>query len=782
MPTAVTYPGVYIEEIPSGVRAIAGVETSIAAFVGYTSRGPTNEPVQIFSFADFERRFGGLDRDSELSYAVSHFFLNGGAKAWIVRVATGATAGQITMGTDLAGGPAALQARARSEGVWGNGLVVEVDYATSNPARLFNLTVLEVQERNGQRVAVRTETHRNLSMNSASGNYAVNVVNAASQLIELSRAGDATDALDATEMFSTSGVLDDAILGDLDDDHRRLGISIDGGQLYEFDIFPAGGSAPAGADLEERLNNLGALIETAVENLEPGSDAFANFTCGADSSGTRLRAVSGTTGPAPEELERASVNFFRASMRDASTLLGLGVANGGIERSAAASMRPAASGTWWTRQDPPTDFSAIAAAASLDVDLIDAAGNTLSNETLALWPDAASAPEDLAGLRAAVQVALSSSSRLEVSQAQVLLVGEQMVIVPGGDDPGVRIETSGPTIDGTDLSTGSLPNIGGYQLGIGPTVQAQSGAVPGSDGTPPQDGDGTLPGSRASKSGIFALEDTDLFNILNLTGQSSPAILSSAVAYGEERRAFVLLDMPSTVSTMEQARDWMQDPANSGLLSANAAAYFPRIKAADPLDGNRLRTLPNSGAVAGLYARTDGARGVWKAPAGTEAGLRGVQALDYVLTDPENGVLNPLGLNSLRLFPAFGPVAWGARTLYGSDARASEWKYIPVRRLALFIEESLYRGTQWVVFEPNDEPLWAQIRLNVGAFMNNLFRQGAFQGTTPREAYLVRCDSSTTTQDDINLGIVNIIVGFAPLKPAEFVIIKLQQLAGQAGA
>jgi len=110
---------------------------------------------------------------------------------------------------------------------------------------------------------------------------------------------------------------------------------------------------------------------------------------------------------------------------------------------------------------------------------------------------------------------------------------------------------------------------------------------------------------------------------------------------------------------------------------------------------------------------------------------------------------------------------------------ADEYKYVPVRRLALYIEESLYRGTQWVVFEPNDEPLWAQIRLNIGAFMHGLFRQGAFQGKTPRDAYFVKCDKETTTQNDIDLGIVNIVVGFAPLKPAEFVIIKIQQIAGK---
>jgi phage tail sheath protein FI len=144
--------------------------------------------------------------------------------------------------------------------------------------------------------------------------------------------------------------------------------------------------------------------------------------------------------------------------------------------------------------------------------------------------------------------------------------------------------------------------------------------------------------------------------------------------------------------------------------------------------------------------------------------------------------LNPLGVNCLRSLPAAGRVVWGARTTRGNDLLADEWKYLPVRRLALNIEESLFRGIQWVVFEPNDEPLWAQIRLNVGAFMQNLFRQGAFQGQTPRDAYFVKCDKETTTQNDINLGVVNIVVGFAPLKPAEFVVLKLQQMAGQVAA
>ena len=146
------------------------------------------------------------------------------------------------------------------------------------------------------------------------------------------------------------------------------------------------------------------------------------------------------------------------------------------------------------------------------------------------------------------------------------------------------------------------------------------------------------------------------------------------------------------------------------------------------------------------------------------------------LTDREVGLLTPLGINCLRAFPGIVHVIWGARTLEGADGLGSQWKYVPVRRLSLYIEESIVRGTQWVVFEPNDEPLWARIRLDVDAFMHTLFRQGAFRGTTPKDAYFVKCDSETTTQTDIDNGIVNIVVGFAPLRPAEFVVISIRQI------
>ena len=216
----------------------------------------------------------------------------------------------------------------------------------------------------------------------------------------------------------------------------------------------------------------------------------------------------------------------------------------------------------------------------------------------------------------------------------------------------------------------------------------------------------------------------------------------------------------------------------STIAARNAALYFPRIQEADSLSQGQIDTFAPCGMIAGIMARTDVQRGVWKAPAGIDASLNGIAGLQVKLTNAENGQLNPLGINCLRTFPVIGSVVWGARTLRGADQLADDYKYVPVRRLALFLEESLYRGTQWVVFEPNGEPLWSQIRLNVGAFMHNLFVQGAFEGQSPSDAYFVKCDKNTTTQNDIDLGIVNIIVGFAPLKPAEFVILQIQQIAG----
>ncbi len=295
-------------------------------------------------------------------------------------------------------------------------------------------------------------------------------------------------------------------------------------------------------------------------------------------------------------------------------------------------------------------------------------------------------------------------------------------------------------------------------------------------------------GNADAKTGLYALKKADLFNLLCIPpdvrgGNTSKLVYQNAMAFCVERRAMLIVDAPNDWGSAGAITPTVLAALGlTGTAARNAALYFPRVIESDPKRQGQLDTFVPCGIVAGVMARTDTQRGVWKAPAGIDAALNGVQGLAVALNDAENGMLNPLGVNCLRNFPLVGPVAWGSRTLRGADLLADEYKYVPVRRLALYIEESLFRGTQWVVFEPNDEPLWSQIRLNVGAFMQNLFRQGAFQGKTPDDAYFVKCDKETTTQNDINLGIVNIVVGFAPLKPAEFVVIQLQQMAGQIQA
>jgi hypothetical protein len=296
----------------------------------------------------------------------------------------------------------------------------------------------------------------------------------------------------------------------------------------------------------------------------------------------------------------------------------------------------------------------------------------------------------------------------------------------------------------------------------------------------------------AYQRGLDALAKVDIFNLLCIPPDKPDTplgtlknVYQAALPVCRDRRAMLIVDPPvewggNGLETL--LKDPGAELAKIGLAgpdARNAAIYYPRVLESDPAREGQTSTYPPCGLIAGIMARTDVQRGVWKAPAGLDAAINGIQGFDVELDNGENGALNQYGINCLRSFGVAGRVVWGARTMRGADRLADEYKYIPIRRLALYIEETLYRATQWVVFEPNDEPLWAQIRLNVGAFMHTLFRQGAFQGTTPRDAYFVKCDKEVNPQNDIDRGIVNIIVGFAPLKPAEFVIIKLQQIAGQ---
>jgi len=598
MPAALTYPGVYIEEIPSGVRTITGVATAITAFIGRAVRGPTDEAVTINSNADFERIFGGLWTESTLGFAVRDFYLNGGSQAIIVRLYHPKFA--TTQDRDKALAAATAVATA-TDGA-------DVAAAVAAAATAAAAFTTEPEKTAAQVVA-----------NAAAQAAAV----AGATVASVKAAADAAVPLAAPINKAT-----------LDANGLKLEAKYEGAW--------------------------GNTLRARVDYDVVGSDA---------------------------------ANLFNLSVRDGST--------GQIEILRNVSVLPG-----------------------------------------------------------------------HLRQVDKVLLNESQLVQMTGVLPATKPAAHADLADGeTDIWADNATAT---------NAKVASSAM-ASDGGNLDNNDFTGSGKENAKTGLYALKKADLFNILCLppylaTGDVDTALVGIAASYCEQRRAVLLVDPSTTWTDKDKAKAGV---AAIGTSSKNAALFFPRLKQPNPLRGNQIEEFVPCGAVAGIFSRTDTQRGVWKAPAGLEAALVGVPQLSVPLTDPENGELNPLGVNCLRAMPAAGRVVWGARTLQGDDRLASEWKYIPVRRTALYIEESLYRGTQWVVFEPNDEPLWAQIRLNLGAFMQNLFRQGAFQGKTPAEAYFVKCDKETTTQTDINLGIVNIIVGFAPLKPAEFVVIKIQQIAGQ---
>jgi phage tail sheath protein FI len=291
-----------------------------------------------------------------------------------------------------------------------------------------------------------------------------------------------------------------------------------------------------------------------------------------------------------------------------------------------------------------------------------------------------------------------------------------------------------------------------------------------------------------------SLDKVPIFNLLAIPGISNNNVASEAVAFCERKRAFYIADTPSSSAKVGTGYPWSVNDVVTDLsggtnpspvpASINAAVYYPWLQTTDPLTGQPMLSPP-SGFVAGICGQTDRSSGVWQSPAGIQTALLGTTGVDNphgLMTDPQQGFMNQNAIDALRQFPSVGTVVFGARTTAGSDANTAQqqWKYVAVRRTALFIEQSLYANLTWAVFQPNAQPLWTALTQEVNAFMLTLFRQHAFAGDTPSQAFLVQCDSTTTTATDIENGIVNILVGFAPLVPAEFVIIQIAQLAGQA--
>lgn len=649
-----TYPGVYVEEVPSGVRPIQAAGTSTAAFIGIAEKGPLDEAVRIYNFTEYQKLFGRFLNSSFLSHSVYQFFNNGGSQCYIIRVGTNLKTANIVLTDRGIPAQASLTISAKSPGIWGNQLAVKITNGSNDPANEFNLRVYRQDAATPSDLtkAILLESWENLSMIPGSANFVEALISASKQ-IRIAVNGSNTNVQAGTSL-GAAAPLPLTVAG-----RKKFRININGDGYQEVDLQTAVGNGTGQvADLNSTAT-IPAAIAFVVRRLtklraSTNQTAFNNFTCAPNSQGMLL-LTSGDSGLASSVTIAPAFN----SSQDVSGLLQLGKSNGGTETLGAAVTRP---------QITPT-------------------------ETLYLVGDNESP------------------------------IGQVLSVVAGSDgDPVIE---DPPFID-------ALQNLN-------------------------------------------SIEDVSLIAI---PGIGSEAILGAGMNYCTNRSlsdCFFIGDMRQDNDTVPEAEAFA---AHVSPKNSYGAVYTPWVKMLDPTGVSPEPILvPPSGFVVGLYAKTDAQRGVWKAPAGTSVGLGGAAGLAVNFTDVQQGNLNAKNVNVIRQFASSGIVLWGARTLCGADP---EYMYIPVRRMAIFLRVSIYRGIQWAVFEPNDEPLWSQLRLNIGSFMMTLFRRGAFQGKTPSQAFFVKCDGETTTQDDINLGIVNVLIGFAPLKPAEFVMVKISQKAGQA--
>lgn len=653
-----TAPGVYVEEVSSGVRPIEAAGTSTAAFFGVAERGPIGQVTKVFNFTEFQTLYGDfLDGGRFLAHSVYQFFNNGGAACYVGRVAPGAQAASVAV-LDR-GDPAqpSFTLEAASPGAWGNRIMVAVSSAAAaNPVNQFNLAVYRDNPDPAER-PVLLESFADLSMDPADPGYVASVVNSRSSYVRVVPNLANSNQVAGYSQSGTIIVDGNPLLGA---NQRQLRVNLNNDGFRTVDLTDALGSGDLA--LPETVR---AAIQAALRALSPlrestpastYSQAAVTFTTVGNGPDGTLRI---TAGGAPSAASSVVVQDGPDPLTSAVGVLNLGTRNGGTEVFGSAGMRP---------QD--------------------------------------NAPDDY------------------------------------------------------------------YFLGDDTVAGAVSAVAAGSDGTEPQDADYI-----AALSQLDTIRDVSL---LAVPGIGSAAVVDAGMNYCARRPlsdCFFIGDMDVNDDTYAEAisfRDSLNNPNSYG------AVYFPWLRMLDPAGRSPAPlVVPPSGFVAGLFGRIDSRRGVWKAPAGTEAILSGAVGLAANLTEVQHGDLNnhPKSVNVVRKLPAGGIVAWGARTV-SSDP---EYKYVPVRRTAIFLRTSIYNGIQWAVFEPNDEPLWASLRLNIGAFMNTLFRRGAFQGATASQAYFVKCDRETTRQEDIDLGIVNVLVGFAPLKPAEFVVVRISQKVAQGG-
>ena len=901
MPLSYSYPGLYIQEVPSNSNAIVPSPTSIAAFVGYSHPFKTpayNVAQQCFSFNDYVSYFGPLFSsglvDASLPRAVSQFFLNGGSSAWVVGLQPGLfnASGQII---ERIGGTSGLAITAATSFISNAGIFTVADttvapaIASLAPATVthggpaFTLTVTGTNFTPGSKVYWNgADLGTTVFVNAQTLTATVPAANIASvpnplpTITVVNPAANTTSNGLTLTVAAANGQPSVASLtpAEAPADSPTFSLTIKGsgfvhGSTVTWTESPNPPVTLSSTFISDSLltatvpNNLVASAGTAtvtVTNTPGGTSntpATETFTIGSASPTPTLSSLSpasATLGPAGFKLTVTGTNFIAGSVVEwgatalqtqfvsptqltAQVPTGTLAAPGPVQVKVQNGGAGGASGVQTftinanNLQPTVTDLSPPSGPASGAAFTLTVTGTNFTVSSIVYWNGVAlpttfvsdtaltaSIPaSDLASAGPVSVTASNPGSSGIVFTALELTDQVPMTVTISG------VRNSGQTFDLT-ITYGSqfesyrnlqlvapasrlpdqvlngvsqlvtvAPNTGGYGTSVAAQQLSLNINLPQGFSTCYSAADFLNPSPPVVP--VFepnsAMDNLEIFNLLLVPGISDFSVLSAALAFAERKRAFAIVDLPqqapafgSSIASPQPAEAWMAGlGSNNGPslpVSPNGAVYYPYLISQDLITSNNIPMAP-SGFVAGLYAQTDNNRGVWKAPAGLATVVLNSTGpvLTGVMNDPQQGVLNLDSINCLRTFSGIGTVVWGARTLVAANNALQQWKYVPVRRMTLFIEQTLLANLRWVVFEPNDEPLWVAITASISAFMLSLFKQGALQGSTPSQAFQVTCDSTTTTpQDQIN-GIVNIVVAFAPLKPAEFVVINIAQLAGQ---
>ncbi len=751
-------PGVYVEEFESGPRPMEGVSTSTAGFLGYAEKGVIEGlPELVTSFGDFQRKFGGYLPKNQygnnrfLSYAVEHFFNNGGGRCFVMRVVP--PEAKQSKNFEVEGEQSYLHIAAKNPGVWGNRIRITVTPSSKAKTTIEEIigdadSSLQFKVKNSGGFNVGDVVAFNDGVNKIPQKYAIvkevqdNVITLSEKLSE--SANDMIDKnLPPVKILYTCEVNLKVTYQDATELYENVSLNSSASNYIEKAVSKS--SLIVTECKMEGGNPLHPYQVITNREIMP-TEKIAVLKV---KDGVEIEVESGITELTDEDIVVKRIKAIKLIKENVESTELKRVKDGlKVEITADKKIKVLGDAD---KELYSGDFSTLKAAEKVEV------------------------------------IKVKDGIETELKDGDTALTGEEIVIrkvktitevvtedvlkkVKDGKYIDLTVTAEGKSILVTDENNNDI-----YDEDLKYTKELRYSEhtislMNGSDGnlskTTAADFIGQ-DGGPGKRTGIQAFIDNEDVSIMAMPGIVDPAAQLALVAHCENLGSrFAVLDIPNdkkTVADVESFRNIVD--------SHYAAMYHPWLQVFDPCE--KMNTfIPPSGSVMGIYARSDTSRGVHKAPANEV--VRSCTGLECQYNKGEQDILNPKGVNLIRYFTGEGIRVWGARTCTSN----SLWKYINVRRLFIFIEESIKKGTKWVVFEPNDDKLWSRVQRTIENFLTTVWRNGALMGNSPAEAFFVKVDRSTMSQDDIDNGRMICVIGIAPVKPAEFVIFRISQKTG----